>query len=895
MPQVNYISRDYIPRVDLTTLGNTFNTLEEGHQAAVKAASDLEIAVSQLDMNEAEDNFKEQLISEIKDTIDNNTLYGNAYGALDNLVTQAGNIQSDGRVIGRLRNQAAKKAYDAKVDSMAIPDGMKQMYKEENPYYYEDGAIDERTGRTLPGELWKPIINPVTTVPDTEIQKYALQIAAKEAGGGENISFLDANEKETYDPSKSVDGAFYRKIGTKYERLSEDKIRRAYQIAIDSIPGARDSINQDYRYATWQYDKLVEDARQKGGDTTPYIPGYTDKNGNVYSKEQWLDNKINNFADVAAYNHTYTNVDYGTALSNSKARQEQAAAISLINNKDNNDDLNKGFGTMIIGFKEVEGNAFVGAEESKNAANVQGLNIVKKLLGDKAKNMNSISDVISFMQRPDGSRGPNIAAQDIIKKYGNNMSNEDKIKLINSFNAYYIANSQINKMINSAGVYADGLKFKSNIVNQEFTNNNKYGKQIIEELNTYFKTNKEAKWLVGSQIMDSIASKYNTTISGLKEMGMNIYLQDDNNYIVSIDAKHRMLVPKFAYTIREANNEIPGTIKGWAVNKFTKEVDSTNYHEYGIGKPMNDLGWQSSPFANIVNTYKKGLEASNIANKKAGVSKGFITYNGLDDGSFTSLWLRENGKNLGYTDAELRAQQDAANEKVDAMFANGLFDAGQIEYVDVNGITDKNVASNQDAKIIIQKMYRNNTWRNQIKRSCIVPYGGTAGQPLGYAIGFTVPKGAETGEFKEGETYTFVVSGIFKEEVDYNPSANPNILAGNVIGISRASGGTIENLGYNTDLGDTRIIPTSDGNYNTSMFGNTKSFNVNEATDLTAMMYYINNLKSQYQSGIFGNDINRLIQLENSIKDISFNIANIIGKNASDIEMSIGNYILNVE
>ena len=229
------------------------------------------------------------------------------------------------------------------------------------------------------------------------------------------------------------------------------------------------------------------------------------------------------------------------------------------------------------------------------------------------------------------------------------------------------------------------------------------------------------------------------------------------------------------------------------------------------------------------------------------------------------------------------------------MFANGLFDAGQIEYIDANGRTTKDIAANQDAKTIIQKMYRNNTWRNQIKRSCIVPYGGTAGQPLGYAVGFTVPEGAETGKFKAGKTYTFVVSGIAKEEIDYNPSANPNILAGNVILTSRATGSTIENLGYNTDLGDTRIVPTKDGKYDTTMFGNTKTLDENEATALTSLMYTLDNMKAQYQSGMFTGDMNRLIQLENNIKTISANIATITGKHASDIEMSIGNYILNVE
>ena len=838
----------YIPSVDLTTLGNTFNTLEQGHKEAVKAASDLEITVANLPMNEDEDGFKQQLVNEIKNTIDENTIYGNSYGALDDLIMKIGNIKSDGRVIGRLRNQAAKKEYDAKVDAMPITEGMKQMYKEQNPYHYEDGEIDERTGRYLPGELWKPTTNPVATVPENEIQKYALQIAAKDAGSGETISFLDANGNPTSDPSKSEDGTMYKKVGSKWERLSADKIAKAYRVAINSIPGAKDSLNQDYRYEQWKYDKEVKKAKQNGGDTTPFIEGFTDKNGNIYTEDQWLNNKINGFSNVAAYNHTYNSVDWGTALSNRKARQEQAAAVAASTIVG---DPNRGFGTMIVGTKEIEGNAFAGAEQAKAAANAQGLGIVKRLLGDKAKGMDSLSDVMAFTKRKDGSFGPNIAAQDIIKQYGKDMSDEDKIKLINALNGYYRANAQIKQMINAAGSEADGIRFNSNIANQEFTNDNKYGKQIIERLNSYFKNRKEAKWQVGSQIMDGIASKYGTTIDGLRKMGMSISMRDDGNYDVSINADNRMLIPKFATTIREVDNEIPGTIKGWFKNKFTTDVSSTNYYEYGIGGQMNDLGTHRSTWSSLVDTYKNGLESSKKVNKKVGVAKGTITYNGLDDGSFTSLWLRENGKTLGYTDAELRAQQDAANERVDAMFANGLFDAGQIEYVDADGRTTKNIAANQDAKIIIQKMYRNNTWRSQIKRSCIVPYGGTAGQPLGYAVGFTVPKGAGTGIFKEGKTYTFVVSGIAKEEIDYNPSANPNILAGNVMLTSRATGSTIENLGYNTDLGDTRIIPTKDGKYDTTMFGNTKTLDENEATILTFLIYTLDNMKVQYRFGMF--------------------------------------------
>lgn len=885
MKTFQYIARDYKPSIDLETLGKTFDTLEQGHKEAVKAASELETVVANLDMNEAEDGFKQQLINEIKDTIDNNTIYGNSYGALDDLILKSGNIASDGRIIGKLRNQKAKKEYDAKVDAMAITEGMKQMYKEENPYYYKDGGVDKNTGRYLPGEMWKPTTTPVATVSDAEIQKYALQIAAKDAGSGESISFLDANGKPTPDPNQSEDGTIYKKVGSKWERLSEDKIKQAYDVAINSIPGAKDSLDQDYRYEKWKYDKVVEFAKAEGKDTVPYVKGFTDRNGNIYTEEQWLNNKINNFADVAAYNHVYSSVDYGPALANRQARKQQAAAMALTTAG----GTNQGFGTMIVGTKEVEGNAFAGAQEAKAAANTQGLRIVKRLLGNEAKTFDSLTDVFKYTGR-NGSYGPNTAINYFIKNFGDKMSNTDKINLINSINGYYKANSQISKMINAAGKDADGVKFGSNVYSQEYTNDNKYGKAIIHRLNNYFKYNKSANWQVGSQLMEGVASKYGTTIQGLKQMGFVISKRDDGNYDVSIDANNRMLIPKFATMLREVDDEIPGTIGGFLKNKFTSNVSSTNYKEYGNTK--GDVNSGMLPWSSTVREYKDGIEASNNINKKVGIAKGTITYNGIDDGSFTSLWLRENGRALGYTDAELRAQQDAANKRVDDMFSNGLFDAGQIEYIDASGKTTKDIASNQDAKAMIQKMYRNDTWRNQIKRSCIVPYGGTAGQPLGYAIGFTVPKGAETGKFKEGETYTFVVSGIMKEEENYNPSANPNILAGNVMLTSKATGGSIENIGYDSNLGDTRIVPSNNGKYTTTILGNTKQLTEKEATDLTSLIYTLDNIKSQYQAGIFNNDINRIQQLANSLKVISNNVSTIINKNPMDVEMMIGNYIL---
>ena len=896
MKTFKYEAREYVPGVDLNILGKTFDTLEQGHKEAVKAASDLETTIANIPLNEAEDGFKQQLVNEIRNTVDENTVYGNSYAALDNLIAKTGDIASDGRIIGRLRNQAAKKEYDAKVDSMPITEGMKEMYKEENPYYYEEGEIDKRSGRYLPGELWKPTTTPVRTVSHTDIQAYALQIAAKDAGSSESVSFLDANGNPTSDPNKSEDGTIYKKVGTRWERLSSSKLAKAYRFAINSIPGAKESIHQDYKYERWMYDKEVDKARKNGGDITPFVEGFTDKDGNVYTEDQWLNNKINGFTSLAAYNHTYSSVDYGPALANRQARKAQAQALAQ-----QHLGPNSGFGTEVTGIKKVESNSFAGANDVKSAANAQALAILKKYIPDyiKDQNVNSITDLINIFGKARNKngkivQGPNIAANYIIGHFmDQTLTPEEKTIIVQSFNAYVNANKQVNQMLKNAGPeHRNGLLFQVNAANEIYTSDNEYGKKIIADLNKFFKHHDEAKWQIGSQILEGIAQKYGTTISGLRNKGINISTTDDGNYWVSIDANHRNLVPRFASTLREVNLEIPGTVGGYFKNRFTKGVSSSNYHEYGL--PLKGVGdsFSKFPLENLVEHYNQGLKASKKTANKIGNATGTVSFNVIDKSSFKSAWWEENGLRLGYTPEQIRAEQQNANDELDILFAQGAFDAGSIEYVENNNMATTDISKNQDAKTLLQKIYSNDTWRKYASRACVVPVGVQAGQPSTYAITVTVPEGAETGDFKAGQTHRFIVSGTTQEATDYNPTTNPSILATNAMNISKSMNSTIENFGYSSALGDTRITPVGNNKYSTAVFGNYGTIDAADAEALTTHLYTINNIKNQYQAGIF-TDKYRVEQLNNSIEAISKEIAPIVNKDPYSIQLSIVNYLTN--
>nr|DAM37521.1 MAG TPA: hypothetical protein [Crassvirales sp.] len=886
MNTFQYQSRNYTPRVDLATLGKSIDTLEQGHKEAIKTASALETAVANLDMNEAEDGFKQQLVGEIQNTIKENTLFGNSYGALDDLIMKQGNIASDGRVIGRLRSNAAKKEYDAKVDAMAIPDGMKQMYKDENPYYYVDGDVDERTGKVKPGQKWEAKTNPVKTIPMAEIQKYALSIAAKDAGGGESISFLDADGKETFDPTKSADGAMYRKVGTKYERLTKDKIDKAMQVAIQSIPGAEDSLRQDYKYGLYQLDNQRKDLVKAGKKENPYMEGFTDKNGNIYTYNQWLSNSINGFKDVAAYNHVWTSIDFGTALQNRRAMQAQQAAAAAAQGN------TPGVGEVVVGTTETDTDAYKMAVDAKAAANKTGLGIIHKL-DSKFGKMNSISDVIGHLINNKLAYGPNTTISYLLNTYGKKLSQADKINLSHAIMGYYQANKQYKQMVTVAGTDSDALEFSAQAKNAEFSNNNKYGKKLIHSLNAFYKHNDYAQFTVGENVMANFYKRFGVNNdSELRQLGIDVSKNSDGTWDIKVDAAHRNLLPKVTSDLYAADKATESTVWAGLKKKFGF-ASATNFIDHQFGASIGDTpGTYRTVTKAIVNQYNDAMEKAAAVEKRIGIIKTPYSIKAYDTGSYGAMYYRTNAAALGLDpikDADKIKQLEATeNNRVDEMFASGAFDSGMIQEADNANHYQKTISNAQDAKLLIQAMYSSDENRKKITRLAAKATGNVLGEPLGYYLSFTVPKNAANDTYKEGQQVRFKVSAINTEDVHfYNPNYNSDVLAGNAILISRANKVPVENLGYNNNFGSTMLTPTKSGGFQSMFMGKAKVLAPSDAEKLTANYYSLEQIKVNYQNGQYTN----LNLLQNSIVKLATDIANITGKNPQQVCDACVNYL----
>lgn len=320
MKSFNYINTEYVPTVDLNTLGNTFNTLEQGHKEAIKTASNLQAEMAKLELNEAENEWRQQKISEIQQTIDNNTIFGNSAAALDDIIVKAGNLASDAGMIGRLQAQKDYTEFKNKIiNDKTLPEDYKEYYLENNPYYYKD-IVDEKTGKVISGTKWNPNISPTAVVDLSSLISKGLQWAARESGSYNQVRWLDKNGNPTTNPNEVFDGEYYDDTTHSFEKLDRSKIEAGIRAAIESTPGAKESLRQDYDIALWKHKKAINTTKGKYN----IVSDVTDDNGITLSPQQYLNKRISPALYAAEYYNTTRKTTYGNGLKTYKAAEQAA-------------------------------------------------------------------------------------------------------------------------------------------------------------------------------------------------------------------------------------------------------------------------------------------------------------------------------------------------------------------------------------------------------------------------------------------------------------------------------------------------------------------------------------------------------------------------------------------
>lgn len=337
--------RQQVNPIDLNVLARTYNTLEQGHQQAIQTKSQIDAQLAQLDLNEAEDAWRQEQLNKVRNALTENMQYGNAYSSLDDIVGTYGDITSSPGMIGRLRAQQDYKTYMNNLDKRNdLSEDYKNYYRAVNKYNYQD--ITDKNGNVVGGTKWTPTDREVSEVPMNQILNQALQWAAKEQGGSSQTRWLDASGKVTDDITKSVTGEIYSHSKGKWQRLSKAKLAEAVKAVIENTPGAKASLDQDYKIAKWKYD-------QNGSN-----PDITDKNGILLTPEQYLAKRIDPFYNAATFYNQDSNTTYGEAWKAQLALSKQAGLGSTTQRKQAIDNLTyKGTPVRIDNFMPAQAQA----------------------------------------------------------------------------------------------------------------------------------------------------------------------------------------------------------------------------------------------------------------------------------------------------------------------------------------------------------------------------------------------------------------------------------------------------------------------------------------------------------------------------------------------------------
>ena len=617
MNEFKYTSRPFVNRVNLETLGKSFDTLEQGHKEAVKTASDLSRTIASLNMNEKENGFKANLLNEIQTTIENNTIYGNSYAALDDIIEKSGDILSNPAVTGRLKAQQAYEEYNRNIDNNKdLTERDKLYFKEHNPYHYEDEITED--GKVLEGKAWQPTISPTKHFDLQEALVRAINIAAKESGGGTQIRYIDANGNPTTDIKQAWNGEVFDEVTTSWNRLSKEKIKQALESVIRGTNGAIESLKQQHDIAVWDTQKQVEKTGQlvKDGEVT-------DENGELLDLKDWIAKSVGEGIKAASYYNPHTSRRMGSGYANwIKAMQEQQL---YGNGKDlsKNDLERNGFEGIRSGILEKNVKvALVFNNVQEAAAYRKQINDMWKAMGGKATlfqddaskvNLNNVLGIpdTSKLGKVDKAKWANLS--DLIEKYNDTVEfyNRNTKNLSKKDSDYFKASTNGRNITNITDSTIQGKeiilrknKLKEMGVQYVRVENKKTGKTRYIRIENFYKNTGILSEYMNNNFETSVVDKNYKIINKKTKLNAFSKKYDGATLVKSIYTNNDSL-------IAAGNNVINKMTTNTDDNKVTSELTTyalTNFSEVKL-QELYDNGLITTE---KYNSYKKKYEEQAI-------------------------------------------------------------------------------------------------------------------------------------------------------------------------------------------------------------------------------------------------------------------------------------------
>lgn len=241
--------------VPLDVYNSTLNTLQQKHDTAIETSNQIKTFLANKQLNEAENEWLDNYSRDINAQIEASAQEGSYATALSTARRLAGEVNSNPGLIGRERyQQEFKKFQDEVTNSDAYDSDVKAYALEQNKYNYQD-QLDEE-GRVVGGNQFQPNYRPVEQIDYNALYQKVLSTVGVDSSSGEQLVWGDAEGNLKNGQGNIAAGDLpYLKTASGIQQLSADKIRTAFESALNETPGARASLEQDYKVNVWKANK----------------------------------------------------------------------------------------------------------------------------------------------------------------------------------------------------------------------------------------------------------------------------------------------------------------------------------------------------------------------------------------------------------------------------------------------------------------------------------------------------------------------------------------------------------------------------------------------------------------------------------------------------------------
>lgn len=448
----------------------SLSTITAGNKEVANKQSELLATINSLDMNEAEDPFRQQLYNDITKIIKDNSIEKNDYYALNTLIKKYGNIYQIPGVVGRLKAQAAYKAFKNQIDARAakgeITRDTVEWAKNKNPYKYQD--IVDNKGEIIGGTEWTPTITPVEDIDMNKVYAIASQYLKPNKSHWQVTTFLndDGTTSTTYNPNKTQ--YILNTLTNDKIEITRDMVDNAINMAINANPEIEASMHQSFEVAKWKHDT----GKDKDAPNLAY-----NSSGNLKSYEEYRNDLIDPYINQMVHSETQSSISWNNAGIN-------AAYKASLNNHNNNGA--NGNNLPIDLFSRA------------------GSNIGTPMLFDKSRLYSSLRDVNQ------GKATLSVATQIPITEIPNNY--DDFLKLISNNKKFRDKdNSQI---LSYAKDFYD--KYSASIINNENRANSDSELDAATLVQQYIDSNIPLEQLTGTNpYLKKYKDSYSHLVSGI--------------------------------------------------------------------------------------------------------------------------------------------------------------------------------------------------------------------------------------------------------------------------------------------------------------------------------------------------------------------------------------------